>query len=319
LYNGFYANLASVSDYYPFGFGMRERTKEFANFEFGYNGQMKTDEIYGKGNLNTALFWEMDTRIGRRWNIDPVPVPWESSYAVNRNNPLFYKDPKGDDPLTGIIEGLSSFAISASMDFMTGWLIEGKTANEAFDDIGWWSAGWDAAKSYALASVTPPGTATARKVMKIANSKVGKLTLGIMEKMTTKAIDNYSKGKYNDDDGDFDFDKVNMSELFWESTIETLVEQGFGSKGDELLETLKKENTALYRKLAKLRNKVENGESFRRVYQYSQKVTTQARKATKAASKVVKNKAKEKALSGSTSKVVNEKRKKIQVQIKALP
>jgi hypothetical protein len=63
LYNGFYANLASVSDYFPGGFGMSERTKVFAEFEFGYNGQMKTDEVYGKGNLNTALFWEYDTRL----------------------------------------------------------------------------------------------------------------------------------------------------------------------------------------------------------------------------------------------------------------
>jgi hypothetical protein len=40
----------------------------------------------------------MDPRIGRRWNIDPVPAVWESGYAVNRNNPIQFNDPLGDCP-----------------------------------------------------------------------------------------------------------------------------------------------------------------------------------------------------------------------------
>ncbi len=96
LYNGFYANLASVSDYYPGGFGMKERTVAFEEAEFGYNGQMKSDEVYGKGNLNTARFWEMDTRLMRRWNIDPILDAWQSSYSTFANNPIAYSDPAGN-------------------------------------------------------------------------------------------------------------------------------------------------------------------------------------------------------------------------------
>lgn len=99
LYNGFYANLASVSDYYPGGFGMKERAKAFEEFEFGYNGQMKTDEVYGKGNLNTAKFWEMDTRILRRWNLDPVVKPGLSDYSVFANSPILLADPDGLDSI----------------------------------------------------------------------------------------------------------------------------------------------------------------------------------------------------------------------------
>ena len=40
----------------------------------------------------------MDSRLGRRWNRDPVSVPWESEYAVNRDNPISYNDPNGDCP-----------------------------------------------------------------------------------------------------------------------------------------------------------------------------------------------------------------------------
>jgi hypothetical protein len=66
------------------------------NYRFGFNTQEKDDEVYGAGNLNTAEFWEYDTRIGRRWNVDPIYNAWESRYAVNGNNPNFFSDPLGN-------------------------------------------------------------------------------------------------------------------------------------------------------------------------------------------------------------------------------
>ena len=65
-------------------------------YEFGYNTQMKVNEIAGIGNWNTAEFWEYNTRTGVRANIDPVFVPWESSYSVNHSNPIVQSDPNGD-------------------------------------------------------------------------------------------------------------------------------------------------------------------------------------------------------------------------------
>ena len=57
-------------------------------YRFGFNGQEKVDEISGVGNHNTALFWEYDTRLGRRWNLDPKPFPWESQFSVMGDNPI---------------------------------------------------------------------------------------------------------------------------------------------------------------------------------------------------------------------------------------
>jgi hypothetical protein len=88
------------------------RTNAFEDFEFGYNGQMKTDEIYGKGNLNTALFWEYDSRIERRWNVDPKPNPSWSSYATFANNPILNRDVLGDS-----IKSTSNFAGPKEKDF----------------------------------------------------------------------------------------------------------------------------------------------------------------------------------------------------------
>jgi len=72
-------------------------------YRYGFNNQEKSPEI--AENTTTALYWEMDSRICRRWNLDPVPVPWESQYVVERDNPIYNADPEGDCPncLTALI------------------------------------------------------------------------------------------------------------------------------------------------------------------------------------------------------------------------
>jgi len=67
-------------------------------YRYSFNGQERDDEIAGAGNIMTAEFWEYDTRLGRRWNIDPVSYPWQSVYACFNNNPIFFVDPDGDEP-----------------------------------------------------------------------------------------------------------------------------------------------------------------------------------------------------------------------------
>ncbi|MCU0351893.1 MAG: hypothetical protein MUF43_13865 [Flavobacterium sp.] len=75
---------------------MKKKSRAIAFNRFGFNGQEKDEEVYGAGSLNTAEFWEYDTRIGRRWNVDPKPNVSISSYATFANNPIWYADPLGD-------------------------------------------------------------------------------------------------------------------------------------------------------------------------------------------------------------------------------
>src|SRR5690625_1341161 len=70
-------------------------------YRFGFNGQEKVNEISGMGNHNTAEFWEYDTRLGRRWNVDPVDQISVSNYAVFRNNPIVFTDVNGEEPREG--------------------------------------------------------------------------------------------------------------------------------------------------------------------------------------------------------------------------
>ncbi len=65
-------------------------------YEYGYNGQLKDNEWSGNGNHNTALFWEYDTRIGRRGNLDPVKNPSVSPFATFGNNPVLKSDVLGN-------------------------------------------------------------------------------------------------------------------------------------------------------------------------------------------------------------------------------
>src|SRR5690606_14249008 len=69
--------------------------EEGEDYRFGFNGQEKVNEIAGIGNHNTVLFWEYDTRLGRRWNLDPVDQIGISNYAAFANNPIWFDDPLG--------------------------------------------------------------------------------------------------------------------------------------------------------------------------------------------------------------------------------
>jgi len=45
------------------------------------------------------LFWEYDTRLGRRWNLDPVDQVSVSNYACFANSPIQYTDKLGNNPV----------------------------------------------------------------------------------------------------------------------------------------------------------------------------------------------------------------------------
>lgn len=68
------------------------------DYKFGFNGQEQDNEIYGKGNLTTAEFWEYDTRLGRRWNLDPIDMVSKSNYSCFNNNLIVNVDRLGNTP-----------------------------------------------------------------------------------------------------------------------------------------------------------------------------------------------------------------------------
>ncbi len=93
------AVLNTATDYYAFGSPMPGRSFNSGNYKYGFNKQLKDDDILNiPGSLNSAEYWEYDTRLGRRWNIDPVTDVSNGSYTCFSDNPILLSDHHGDTP-----------------------------------------------------------------------------------------------------------------------------------------------------------------------------------------------------------------------------
>ena len=98
--------IRTCSDYSPFGVELDGRTVS-GGYRYGFQNHEKNDEIYSYGN---HLSWGnngMDSRIGRRWNLDPKweVIPSQSPYSTNNNNSIQYTDPDGEFGIIGAIAG----------------------------------------------------------------------------------------------------------------------------------------------------------------------------------------------------------------------
>jgi hypothetical protein len=102
----------------------------FSGHRFHFNGQEADNEVAGSGNSYTAEFWQYDSRLGRRWNVDPITYPWQSSYAVFNNCPitltdingLFAEDPTeptGNDPVNKLPNTSNEKSIEYEMKEVT--------------------------------------------------------------------------------------------------------------------------------------------------------------------------------------------------------
>ncbi len=90
-------DVISATGIYNGGMVQPGRSFSASKYQFSINGQLKTNEI--APNTTSAEFWEYDSRLIRRWNVEPEiqKYPGFSSYLVYRNNPISYSDPDGKD------------------------------------------------------------------------------------------------------------------------------------------------------------------------------------------------------------------------------
>ena len=64
-------------------------------YRYFFNGQEADNEVFGEVANYAAEFWQYDSRLGRRWNIDPVFKEYESPFACFTGNPVWLNDPLG--------------------------------------------------------------------------------------------------------------------------------------------------------------------------------------------------------------------------------
>jgi hypothetical protein len=90
----FEVDILSASNFTSFGFCMSGRKFSTPSYRYAFNTQEKIEEL-GEGHT-TALYWEYDGRLGRRWNLDPKPLVGISEYACFTNSPILFSDVLGD-------------------------------------------------------------------------------------------------------------------------------------------------------------------------------------------------------------------------------
>jgi hypothetical protein len=66
-------------------------------YRYSFNGQEKEKEL--NENITSAEFWMYDSRIVRRWNVDPVLKEYESPYMAFSANPIWLSDHNGADTM----------------------------------------------------------------------------------------------------------------------------------------------------------------------------------------------------------------------------
>ena len=117
----------------PVHTGLPNRHESSNEYRYGFQGQEKDDEVSGEGNSYTAEYWQYDSRLGRRWNIDPVVKEHESPYATFANNPIWFADPNGADTNTvSVVGGTLSLPTGVS-DIVTNE--ENQVTQFTFDNL----------------------------------------------------------------------------------------------------------------------------------------------------------------------------------------
>jgi len=90
------ADVLMHTDYYGFGMQQPGRTWIASDYRYSHKSHEKEDALF-KG-AQSAEFWMYDSRIGRRWERDPIVDEALSPYACFNNNPILLNDLLGLSP-----------------------------------------------------------------------------------------------------------------------------------------------------------------------------------------------------------------------------
>jgi Effector protein len=117
--NGFAtAEVVNATDYFVFGSAMPSREYNGSAYDFGFNTQMESPEILP--GHTTAMYWEYDARIGRRWELDPKTVTGWSGYACLGDNPIMFNDVLGDTLRLNLRSGFLGLGKKTPLNFVDG-------------------------------------------------------------------------------------------------------------------------------------------------------------------------------------------------------
>lgn len=93
--------ILNATDYYAFGMPMGGREFGGGDYNYGFNGQIKIDEVNGSENSIEFKFRIHNTRLGRFLSVDPLSkeYQWNSTFAFAENSPIKFIDLEGKERL----------------------------------------------------------------------------------------------------------------------------------------------------------------------------------------------------------------------------
>jgi hypothetical protein len=99
-------------------------------YRYGFGGHEKDNEVSGEGNHLAFGDYGYDTRLGRRWNVDPKfnKIPNWSPYTYSLDNPISVSDPDGEFPIYFMIRRYES-----SKYFGTPFISKGDARQTSID------------------------------------------------------------------------------------------------------------------------------------------------------------------------------------------
>jgi len=99
------ADVLSYNNYYAYGSPQPGRTFSSDDYNYGFNGMEKDDEVKGGGNSYDFGARIYDSRLGRWLSLDPLAAkfPGKSPYNGMGDNPILNIDPDGREEITGTI------------------------------------------------------------------------------------------------------------------------------------------------------------------------------------------------------------------------
>lgn len=127
------ADVASISDYYPFGSLMVGRVYGVGEYRYGFNGKEGDGEVSGEENKYDYGMRAYDGRLGRLLSVDPFDrkFPMLSTYQYASNNPIQYIDLDGLEGTKPVTPTQRSFLENVGIDVYSNARLRGYTIHGA--------------------------------------------------------------------------------------------------------------------------------------------------------------------------------------------
>ncbi len=105
-YVNYYApEIISVSDYYPYGYPIRERCFSREDYRYGFNDKENDNEVYEPSTFQDYGFRMYDTRVARFWGVDPLTknYPMLTPFQFASCSPIRLIDMDGQEGIENTI------------------------------------------------------------------------------------------------------------------------------------------------------------------------------------------------------------------------